>query len=140
MHFRSFFLLRVTKWLTQRCECAPVQTCLTCEFACVRAKNANISKTAYPIPLESGAIVFLGHFYVGNNSPFLQLERITPRYPYPPPLKLPLWVRIWVRFLIRVSFLIRAWVRVWTNACRNIVLSQYSVRTNKYCAKSLEQR
>ena len=32
-------------------------------------KFANISKTAHPIPLESGEIVFLGHFYVGINSP-----------------------------------------------------------------------
>ena len=77
------FWLRVTKWLTQRCECAPVQTCLTCEFACVRAKNANISKTAHPIPLESGAIVFLGHFYVGNNSPFL-VRADHPNVPLPP--------------------------------------------------------
>ena len=85
--FVVFFWLRVTKWLTQRCECAPVQTCLACEFACVRAKNANISKTAYPIPLESGAIVFLGHAYVGNNISLVRADH--PKVPLPP-LKLPL--------------------------------------------------
>ena len=89
MHFHSFFWLRVTKWLTQKCECAPVQTCLTCEFACVRAKKREYLQNGSSNPSGKWCNRIFGSF-LRRKQLTISLDRADhPKVPLPP-LKLPL--------------------------------------------------